>query len=430
MAITQLLNCKVLALGRTRVTLRLCNFRPVILLFARFLYSLILLILMPLACFYLYVLRGRKNPGYRQDFSERFGFTKASGDIILHCASVGEVLATLPLIKALLADKHQYRLVLTTNTPTGREQINQLLAKDIAAARVQVCYLPFDLPLSQRRFIRRSGARLLAVIETELWPNMLHQAKRNGLNTLIINARLSAKSAKGYARVAPLTRSILSDIDRLACHHQADGERFINLGLDKDKLETTGSIKFDIGVSEQQAEQAKQLKASLGQAPIWIAGSTHPGEPELLLFAHEQVRKSYPDALLIIAPRHPEQFDKVAEQLSAQGISFSRRSQDEHQGEAVLLADTLGELGMLYGAADVAFIGGSLIERGGHNPLEACAHGIPVLSGQHTFNFDHVYPALIEQGGALWVDEHNLVETLNSLFSEPQKRADIGCLWP
>ncbi|WP_325050561.1 3-deoxy-D-manno-octulosonic acid transferase [Pseudoalteromonas sp. T1lg75] len=138
------------------------------------------------------------------------------------------------------------------------------------------------------------------------------------------------------------------------------------------------------------------------------------------------MRKSYPDALLIIAPRHPEQFDKVAEQLTAQGMNFSRRSKGEHQGEAVLLADTLGELTMLYGAADVAFIGGSLIERGGHNPLEACAHGIPVLSGQHTFNFDHVYPALINEGGALWVDEHNLVDTLNSLFSEPQKRADMG----
>nr|WP_283247844.1 lipid IV(A) 3-deoxy-D-manno-octulosonic acid transferase [Pseudoalteromonas sp. BDTF-M6] len=395
-------------------------------MFARFLYSLILLILMPLACFYLYVLRGRKNPGYRQHFGERFGFTDAGGDIILHCASVGEVLATAPLIKALLKDTDHYRLVISTNTPTGREQINQLFSKEIKAERVQVCYLPFDLPLAQRRFIRRTRAKMLAIIETELWPNLLQQAQKAGLATLVINARLSEKSAQGYARVAPLTRAILHDIDLLACHHQDDGQRFVQLGLAPHKLNVTGSIKFDISVNDAQRSQAQALKSRLGERPIWIAGSTHPGEPELLIAAHNKVRETQPDAVLIIAPRHPEQFDKVAQLLSEQNISFSRRSERAHQGEAILLADTLGELTMLYGAADVAFIGGSLIERGGHNPLEACAHGIPVLSGQHTFNFDHVYPALIDEGGALWVDDHNLVDTLNSLFSEPQKCAEMG----
>ncbi len=381
---------------------------------------------MPLVWLYLYVLRGRKNPGYRAHFKERFGFTQAKGDIILHCASVGEVLATAPLIRALLNDKSHYALVISTNTPTGREQINQLFAKEIAAQRVHVTYLPFDLPLSQRRFIRRTQAKLLAIIETELWPNLLHRAKSAGLSTFVINARLSEKSAQGYARVAPLTRAILNDIDLLACHHQDDGERFVALGLAPEKLTITGSIKFDISVNEMQREQALTEKQCLGDRPVWIAGSTHPGEPELLIAAHNKVRETMPDAVLIIAPRHPEQFDKVAQLLDEQGVTFSRRSQGAHQGEAVLLADTLGELTMLYGAADVAFIGGSLITRGGHNPLEACAHGVAVLSGKHTFNFDHVYPALIEQGGARFVDEQTLTTELLDLLQNTQARTRMG----
>ncbi len=381
---------------------------------------------MPLVWLYLYVLRGRKNPGYRAHFKERFGFTQAKGDVILHCASVGEVLATAPLIKALLNDESHYALVISTNTPTGREQINQLFAKEIAAQRVHVTYLPFDLPLSQRRFIRRTQAKLLAIIETELWPNLLHRAKTAGLSTFVINARLSEKSAQGYARVAPLTRAILNDIDLLACHHSDDGERFVALGLAPEKLTLTGSIKFDISVSEMQREQALTEKQCLGDRPVWIAGSTHPGEPELLIAAHNKVRETMPDAVLIIAPRHPEQFDKVAQLLDEQGVTFSRRSQGAHQGEAVLLADTLGELTMLYGAVDVAFIGGSLITRGGHNPLEACAHGVAVLSGKHTFNFDHVYPALIEQGGARFVDEQTLTTELLDLLQNTQARTRMG----
>ncbi|MEO2267052.1 lipid IV(A) 3-deoxy-D-manno-octulosonic acid transferase [Pseudoalteromonas sp. YIC-656] len=393
---------------------------------SRFFYTLILTLLMPLVWLYLYGLRGRKNPGYREHFTERFGFTKARGDIILHCASVGEVLATAPLIKALLNDESHYTLVISTNTPTGREQINQLFANEIATQRVHVTYLPFDLPLSQRRFVRRSQAKLLAIIETELWPNLLHSAKTAGLSTLVINARLSEKSAQGYARVAPLTHAILNDIDLLACHHQDDGERFVALGLAPEKLTITGSIKFDISVSEMQREQALNERQCLGERPIWIAGSTHPGEPEILIAAHNKVRESFPDAVLIVAPRHPEQFDKVAQLLGELGVTFSRRSQDAYQGEAVLLADTLGELTMLYGTADVAFIGGSLITRGGHNPLEACAHGIAVLSGKHTFNFDHVYPALIEQGGARFVDEQTLATELLDLLQDTQTRTQMG----
>ncbi|MFY8274375.1 lipid IV(A) 3-deoxy-D-manno-octulosonic acid transferase [Pseudoalteromonas sp. SSDWG2] len=393
---------------------------------SRFFYSLILTLLMPLVWLYLYGLRGRKNPGYRRYFKERFGFSHATGDIILHCASVGEVLATAPLIKALLIDTSEYRLVVTTNTPTGREQIDTLFNKEIASGRVNVCYMPFDLPLSQRRFVRRSQAKTLAIIETELWPNLLHQAKCARLNTLVINARLSAKSAQGYARVAPLTRAILTDIDVLACHHHDDGQRFIDLGLAPHKLQVTGSIKFDIQVTDAQQAQAKSVKESLNQSPIWIAGSTHPGEPELLVAAHQQLRETLPDAVLIIAPRHPEQFDKVAQLLTQMKVSFSRRSEGAHQGEAVLLADTLGELTMLYGAADVAFIGGSLVTRGGHNPLEACAHGVAVLSGEHTFNFDHVYPALIQHGGARYVNKHSLTNELFTLLQDQEARQNMG----
>ncbi|WP_278404474.1 lipid IV(A) 3-deoxy-D-manno-octulosonic acid transferase [Pseudoalteromonas ruthenica] len=395
-------------------------------MFARFLYSLVLVLLIPIAWVYLYCLRGRKNPGYRQHFGERFGYAQATGDIILHCASVGEVLASAPLIKALLGAK--YRLIITCNTPTGREQITTLFADAINKERLSCCYLPFDLPWCQRRFIRRTQAKVLSIIETELWPNLLKQAKQAGLATVIINARLSAKSANRYAKVAPLTRDIMRHIDVLACHHHDDAERFVKLGLAQHKVHVTGSIKFDITVSEKHQQQAQQLRHKFNKPFVWIAGSTHPCEPELLLQAHQQLLKQQPSALLIIAPRHPEQFDNVATVLKQQNYDFCRRSHNDYQGQSVMLADTLGELTMLYGCADLAFIGGSLIARGGHNPLEACAHAIPVLTGPHTFNFAHVYPELINQGGAQQVQADNLAAQLIALSHDPHKRQQMGAI--
>ncbi|MDN3486718.1 lipid IV(A) 3-deoxy-D-manno-octulosonic acid transferase [Pseudoalteromonas sp. APC 3224] len=369
---------------------------------ARIFYSLALIIISPLIVFYLYVLRGKKNAGYRAHFKERFGFISRAlfsnnKPVVFHCASVGEVLAATPLIKALQHEQPQLNILITCNTPTGREQVTAQFKQSVA-----VSYLPIDFPMATTRFLKRVKPQLLCILETELWPNLMANAYKQNIPVLVVNARLSEKSQQGYEKVAQLTRSIMQSITALASHDKADANRFIELGLPAKKSHVTGSIKFDITPTTAQLNKVASLKQYYKKAErfIWVAGSTHPIEHEFVLAAHQQLLETHPDALLIIAPRHPEQFDKVAELLTHSNLSFSRRSQKNYNNEQVVLADTLGELQYLYGAANISFIGGSLIRRGGHNPLESAAFSVGVLTGPHTYNFDHVYPELIKLKGA------------------------------
>ena len=370
---------------------------------ARILYSLALILISPLIVFYLYVLRGKKNQGYRAHFKERFGFVSRSlfsslaQPIVFHCASVGEVLAATPLIKALQGEHPHLQILITCNTPTGREQIHAQFKNTVAC-----CYLPLDFPLTTARFLKRINPQVLCILETELWPNLIAISHKKNIPVLVLNARLSEKSQQGYQKVAKLTQIIMRSITALASHNKADAQRFIELGLDASKSHVTGSIKFDITPNAEQLTKVQSLKQVYNNANrfIWVAGSTHPVEHELILDAHQQLLKKQPNALLIIAPRHPEQFDKVANLLLQYPLSFSRRSADNYKNEQVLLADTLGELQCLYGAANVSYIGGSLIKRGGHNPLESAAFSVGVITGPHTYNFDHVYPELIKLKGA------------------------------
>ncbi|MCK8126599.1 lipid IV(A) 3-deoxy-D-manno-octulosonic acid transferase [Pseudoalteromonas sp. 2CM39R] len=369
---------------------------------ARIFYSLALIIISPLIVFYLYVLRGKKNAGYRAHFKERFGFISRAlfsnnKPVVFHCASVGEVLAATPLIKALQHQQPQLNILITCNTPTGREQVTVQFKQSVA-----VSYLPIDFPMATTRFLKRVKPQLLCILETELWPNLMANAYKQNIPVLVVNARLSEKSQQGYEKVAQLTRSIMQSITALASHDKADANRFIELGLPAKKSHVTGSIKFDITPTTAQLNKVASLKQYYKKAErfIWVAGSTHPIEHEFVLAAHQQLLETHPDALLIIAPRHPEQFDKVAELLTHSNLSFSRRSQKNYNNEQVVLADTLGELQYLYGAANISFIGGSLIRRGGHNPLESAAFSVGVLTGPHTYNFDHVYPELIKLKGA------------------------------
>jgi len=377
---------------------------------ARIFYSLALIFISPLIVFYLYILRGKKNQGYRAHFKERFGFvskslfsTKAK-PLVFHCASVGEVLAATPLIKALQKAHPNLNILITCNTPTGREQILNQFKNTVACS-----YLPIDFPFATARFLNRIKPQALCILETELWPNLMAISHKKNIPVLVINARLSEKSQQGYQKVAKLTHIIMRSITVLSSHNKADAERFIELGLDKPKSHVTGSIKFDITPSDEQLAKILNLKKlySSDERFVWVAGSTHPVEHELILSAHQELLKKQPNALLIIAPRHPEQFDKVAELLTQSPLSFSRCSQNNYNNEQVLLADTLGELQYLYGAANVSFIGGSLIRRGGHNPLESAAFSVGVITGPHTYNFDHVYPELIKLKGAVVVDNND-----------------------
>ena len=391
---------------------------------ARIFYSFALIIISPLIVFYLYILRGKKNQGYRAHFKERFGFVSKSlftvktKPLVFHCASVGEVLAATPLIKALQKVHPNLNILITCNTPTGREQILSQFKNTVACS-----YLPIDFPFATARFLKRIKPQALCILETELWPNLMAISHKKNIPVLVINARLSEKSQQGYQKVAKLTHIIMRSITVLASHNKTDAKRFIELGLEASKSHVTGSIKFDITPSEEQLAKVLNLKQlySSNERFVWVAGSTHPVEHELVLLAHQELLKKQPNALLIIAPRHPEQFDKVAELLTQSPLSFSRRSQNNYNNEQVLLADTLGELQCLYGAANVSFIGGSLIRRGGHNPLESAAFSVGVITGPHTYNFDHVYPELTKLKGAVVVDSNDELAKQLITFSQNTK---------
>lgn len=391
---------------------------------ARIFYSFALIIISPLIVFYLYILRGKKNQGYRAHFKERFGFVSKSlftvktKPLVFHCASVGEVLAATPLIKALQKVHPNLNILITCNTPTGREQILSQFKNTVACS-----YLPIDFPFATARFLKRIKPQALCILETELWPNLMAISHKKNIPVLVINARLSEKSLQGYQKVAKLTHIIMRSITVLASHNKTDATRFIELGLETSKSHVTGSIKFDITPSEEQLAKVLNLKQlySSNERFVWVAGSTHPVEHELVLLAHQELLKKQPNALLIIAPRHPEQFDKVAELLTQSPLSFSRRSQNNYNNEQILLADTLGELQCLYGAANVSFIGGSLIRRGGHNPLESAAFSVGVITGPHTYNFDHVYPELTKLKGAVVVDSNDELAKQLITFSQNTK---------
>ena len=274
-------------------------------------------------------------------------------------------------------------------------------------------YLPMDFAFATARFLKRINPQGLCILETELWPNLMAISHKKNIPVLVLNARLSEKSQQGYQKVAKLTQIIMRSITVLASHNKKDAARFIELGLTPSKSHVTGSIKFDINPSNEQLASVANLKAEYKTQErfVWVAGSTHPLEHEMILNAHQQLLKKYPNALLIIAPRHPEQFDKVADTLAQSPLSFSRRSNNNYQNEHVLLADTLGELQCLYGAGNVSYVGGSLIRRGGHNPLEAAAFSVGVITGPHTYNFDHIYPELIKLKGAVVVENTDELAT-------------------
>ena len=387
----------------------------------RAVYSLILYLLSPIIFFHLWS-RGLKNKSYRGRLAERLGFYHEplkTNSLVIHCASVGEIMAASPLINKLLAETPNQTLTITCNTPSGSEQIKTLFGDS-----VQHIYLPLDFPGSVGRFLEKLQPKALVILETELWPNLMIKSKQYKLPVLVINARLSAKSLRGYQLFSSLSKELMNSITLLAGHSTEDINRFKKLGLDDAKASTTGSIKFDIRVTEQAQQNGEVLKAQLADYDfVWVAGSTHPNEHEQVLDAHNHLIKNNNKSLLIIAPRHMEQFQPVAELLSQANISFAQRSKDNLAGQSVLLADSMGEMMTFYGAADCAFIGGSLIERGGHNPLEAAACAIPVITGPSYYNFAQIYPQLIAKKGCIEVDSAKALGEQLELFSSKPEQA-------
>ena len=364
----------------------------------RFLYSLIFTLCLPLILLRL-LYRAWRAPAYARRWAERFalgGDLRPEG-IWVHAVSVGESIAAAPMVRELLKRHPDLPITMTCMTPTGSAQIRQIFGNQVGHA-----YLPYDLPWLQRQLIRRLRPRVVIIMETELWPNLVAECRRAEVPVVLANARLSARSARGYARVRRLVEPMFAALTWVAVQSAAEAARFKSLGVRPEAMTVTGSIKFDLKPAAELLETAAQWRAGWGPRPVWIAASTHAGEDEVALTAHRQVLQQHPHALLILVPRHPERFDSVARQVQQAGLQLVRRSAGLMPGaaEQVFLGDTMGELMQFYACADLAFVGGSLIAGGGHNYLEPAALGLPVLTGPYRFNFLEI-SELLEQAGAL-----------------------------
>ncbi|MCU7878782.1 MAG: lipid IV(A) 3-deoxy-D-manno-octulosonic acid transferase [Candidatus Thiodiazotropha sp. (ex Lucinoma borealis)] len=393
----------------------------------RYLYTLLFTLLVPVYLLRLYW-RGFKAPAYRERWLERFGIFEHPLDqngIWVHAVSVGEVQAVAQLVGRLLDRYPGMPLLITTTTPTGAERVQALFGND-----VEHRYAPIDLPWVVRRYLVAFQPRLLILIETEIWPNLIHHAKLEGVPTLLANARLSVRSARGYHRLAGLTREALRNLTLIAPHAEADAERFHTLGARPEKIEVTGSIKFDVHLPGSLRERADVMRREWGgQRPVWLAASTHEGEDEIILQAHAMIRETISDALLVLVPRHPERFERVAQLIEEVGFNLVKRSQQqpcEHE-TGVFLGDTMGELTLFMGATDVAFIGGSLVPHGGHNILEATAQGVAVVFGPHMFNFSEISELFLQHKAAVQVDSvEALAGQVTRWLSDASERSRIG----
>ena len=397
----------------------------------RLLYTLAWWLALPLVLARLW-LRGRQEPGYRQHWGERLGFygRKAADTpltIWLHAVSVGETRAAEPLVDALLAAWPDCRIVLTHMTPTGRATGKALFAKH--GARLVQSYLPYDTGAMPARFIRRFAPKICILMETEVWPNLIHQCNRHQVPVVLANARLSQRSLAKAQRLGQLILDAARGITLVAAQTPDDAARVRQLGVRE--VVVTGSIKFDVVVPEAALATGARLRSAIGPRPVLLCASTREGEEELILDAHQ--RGGLPaHALLLIVPRHPQRFDEVEKLVASRGLAVQRRS--ALHGDAVispstqvLLGDAMGEMFAYYAACDCAFVGGSLLPLGGQNLIEPAALGKPVLIGQHTFNFALVTEQAIAAGGAaLVLDADALMAQAASLLQDPARLADMG----
>lgn len=401
---------------------------------SRFIYSLALYLLLPLTAIKL-LWRGIKQPAYLKYWPERYGFfTQAINKpvIWLHCVSVGETRAASPLVKQLLETYPKHAILLTHATPTGREAGEQLFPAN-QYPQVMRCYLPYDTPSAVARFLNHFKPSIGLLMETELWFNLIYACKNKNVPLLLVNARLSERSARGYAKVGKLTEDALKALAAIAAQTEQDATRFSSLIKDDTKkVSVIGNLKFDVTPPQGEAERGRYLRRLLGiDRPVFLAASTRDGEEKLILNA--LAAANVPNLLTIIVPRHPQRFDEVAKLLEAQRIAYCRRSEfamgnvaSEIPNCQVILGDSMGEMFTYYAACDAALIGGSLMPLGGQNLIEACAMGKPVLIGEHTFNFTDASEQAIRAGAAIRVNEKDLAQKINLLMTDTAKQTDMG----
>jgi 3-deoxy-D-manno-octulosonic-acid transferase len=393
-----------------------------------FLYSVSTLAVLPFGLLRLWW-RSRTSPGYGRRWRERLGWYAHAVDtrhprVVFHAVSVGEVHAAQPLIDAFMQRYPHWRVLVTTSTPTGSERVHKLFG-----VRVEHVYLPFDYPAAVRRFYSHFQPRLLILLETELWPNLLRLGPATGCRLIVANARLSERSKRSYQRFVLLAGRMLSCLDLVAAQSEADGSRFIELGLDPRKLNIIGSLKFDVSIPAEKIELASQLKPAWLGRGVWIAASTRDREEAKVLEAFMQVLQVQPQTLLLLVPRHPERFAQVAREVRSRGLALQYFSKGEAllPGTQVLLGDTMGDMMLYYALADLAFVGGSLVDTGCQNIIEPAALALPVITGPSLYNFRKVSELLRDAGGMQVVgDARELATVVTTLLQDPLRRQEMG----
>lgn len=392
----------------------------------RFFYNLVIYILqVPVAVYGMF--RALANATYRDGFLQRFGigYPQLPGCIWLHAVSVGEVQAAAPLVRRLAERFPTRRILVTTVTPTGAARVRKLFGDSVSH-----CYIPFEMPVAVNRFYRSTRPEIALVMETEIWPNLYRGCGTRGIPLVLVSARISPHSVGAYRRLLPLFRETLSHGIVIAAQTEADAARFRSLGASAEKTWVTGNIKFDIecdpGLPDRGREQRERLFPG---RRVWVAASTHEGEEEQVLAAHEILRRSYPDSLLVLVPRHPERFAEVRELVRRSGFSCVARTEKRpcDPDTAVFLGDTMGELMLFYAASDVAFVAGSLVPIGGHNVLEPAALGVPVVTGPYFFNSEEIVREFRNLGACRVVEDADaLAETVAAMFTDTAEAAATG----
>lgn len=376
--------------------------------------------------------KGQKQPAYRERLSERYAIydkekkPKGKG-IVIHAASVGETIAATPLIKEIAKKYPNLPLIVTTVTPTGSERVQATFGDSVSHF-----YLPYDLPDAVERFLDFIDPKLIIVIETELWPNLIHKAGLRQIPFIIANARLSPRSAQRYGWIKNSIKGVLRQISLIMAQDEVSQARYLGLGFEAEKLVNTGNLKFDLEITPELAQSVQKTKfeLNLNDRKIWIAGSTHEGEEQLILDAHRKLLVKYPELVLILVPRHPERFETVRALIEKSGLNYVKRSLNQpfSLNTQVLLGDTMGEMMLLYGLSDFAFVGGSLVKHGGHNPLEPIAFKIPVVSGLFTYNFPEIFAKLRNVKGVIEIESSSeaLSKSIELLLEQPQIGQEIA----
>lgn len=377
--------------------------------------------------------RAIKAPAYARRWAERFGFVSLTTEqaqnsgrwLWIHAVSVGESIAAAPLVRKLRAENPDIPLVVTTMTPTGSERVRDMFGDDVCHV-----YAPYDHPWAVRRFLSAFQPQLLVIMETELWPNIVHYSKQSGAQVIVANARLSEKSARGYEKFATLIDPMLSRIDCIGAQAENDAKRFQRLGIKDEQITITGSIKFEIDLPSSLHEKEHELRAVIeGSRPVWIAASTREGEEEKVLTAFQRCLQQIPDLLLVLVPRHPERFRSVARMCSDRGLTLVKRSDKRQvtQQTQIFLGDSMGEMLVYFSISDLAFVGGSLVNTGCHNVLEPAALGLPVFTGPFQFNFQTICEQMEETGALETVaDENALADAIVAALGNAELRKRMG----